>query len=303
MRGSAPRVCDAARVDSHFTWFQALILGAVQGLTEFLPISSTGHLRVVPALAHWQDPGAAVSAVIQLGTMAAVVLYFRADLARIVVAWSRSVFARRLAPAQPRADVQQSEQMSRDARLGWFIVLGTVPIGIAGLAFKDSIETSARDLRLIASTLIVLGVVMWLADRFGSQRSDMADLKARSALFYGVAQALALIPGVSRSGATITAGRLMGFSREAAARYSFLLSIPAVVLSGVLEAVTASDAGSIPWPQTLFATLVAFVVGYASIAWLLRWLSTHSTAVFAVYRIALGSLIWLLLARGTLSPF
>ncbi|NDB18171.1 MAG: undecaprenyl-diphosphate phosphatase [Actinobacteria bacterium] len=285
-------------------WLQAVVLGAVQGLTEFLPISSTGHLRIVPALAHWEDPGAAVSAVIQLGTMAAVVLFFRADLARIAAAWLRSVMRRGSRVSAGGGDSANVEERHRhDARIGWFIIAGTTPIGIAGLVFKHSIETSARDLRLIASTLIVLGIVMWLADRFGAQRKTVEDLRTTHAMYYGVAQALALIPGVSRSGATITAGRLMGFSREAAARYSFLLSVPAVVLSGLLEAVTNSHAGPIPWPQTIVATAVAFLVGYASIAWLLKWLSTHSTAMFAAYRVVLGSFIWLLLARGTLSPF
>lgn len=292
-------------MDSHLTWFQAVVLGAVQGLTEFLPISSTGHLRVVPALADWQDPGAAVSAVIQLGTMAAVVLFFRADLLRITRAWFRSVTPRGALMATPPAAAASdamAAQSASDAKLGWFIIVGTIPISVTGLAFKDSIETSARDLRLIATTLIVLGIVMWIADRIGAQRNTMKDLRLSSALAFGFAQALALIPGVSRSGATMTAGRFLGFSREAAARYSFLLSIPAVVLSGLLEAFSSGEAGPIPWAQTLVATAVAFVVGYAAIAWLLKWLATHSTALFAGYRIALGLVIWLLLANGTLTP-
>lgn len=297
-------MCHPRTVDVDLTWFQAVVLGAVQGLTEFLPISSTGHLRVVPALANWQDPGAAVSAVIQLGTMAAVVLFFRGDLVRIARAWLKSIVHRRAvmgAASVSGAEAIPAEDAS-DAKLGWFILVGTIPIGVAGLAFKDSIETSARDLRLIATTLIVLGVVMWIADRVGAQRNTIKDLRLRSALAFGFAQALALIPGVSRSGATITAGRFLGFSREAAARYSFLLSIPAVVLSGLLEAFSSGEAGPIPWAKTLLATGVAFVVGYAAIAWLLKWLATHSTAVFAAYRVALGLVIWLLLANGTLTP-
>lgn len=299
-------------MDTTFTWFQAAVLGIVQGLTEFLPISSTGHLRIVPALAGWADPGAAVSAVIQLGTMAAVVLFFRRDLSRIAIAWVRSVLRLGVrlpagaagaagGPADGAADGSGASR-AQDVRLGWFIILGTVPIGVAGLAFKDSIETSARDLRLIATTLIVLGVVMWVADKFSAQRKSISDLAAPSAFAFGVAQMLALVPGVSRSGATITAGRMLGFSREAAARYSFLLSIPAVVLSGLLEAVSSGGAGPIPWPQTMFATAMAFIVGYASIAWLLRWLTSHSTAVFAAYRVALGIVIWVLLSNGTLQP-
>ena len=273
------------------TWLQAVVLGVVQGLTEFLPISSTAHLRVIPAFAHWPDPGAAVSAIIQLGTMAAVVLFFRRDLARILRAWFTSVLLR-----------NPSASTKADTVMGWYIVVGTIPIGILGLVFKDQIETSARDLRLIGSTLIVLGVAMWLSDKLFAQRKVVSDLTWSSALVFGFAQALALIPGVSRSGATITAGRLMSFSREAAARYSFLLSIPAVVLSGGLEAVSAGGAGHVPWAQTLLATLLAFIVGYASIAWLLRWLVTHSTAVFATYRVLLGAAVLLLVQRGVIEP-
>lgn len=280
-----------ALMNATLTWLQAVVLGIVQGLTEFLPISSTAHLRVVPAFARWQDPGAAVSAIIQLGTMAAVVLFFRRDLARILRAWFTSALLRR-----------PSEATKADALMGWYIIVGTIPIGILGLVFKDQIETSARDLRLIGSTLIVLGVVMWVSDKVFAQRKVVSDLRWSSALLFGCAQALALVPGVSRSGATITAGRLMSFSREAAARYSFLLSIPAVVLSGGLEAVSAGGAGHVPWGQTLLATVLAFIVGYASIAWLLRWLVTHSTAVFATYRVLLGATVLLLVQRGVIEP-
>lgn len=278
-------------MESSLSWLQAVVLGVVQGLTEFLPISSTAHLRIVPAFAGWTDPGAAVSAIIQLGTMAAVVLFFWRDLLRIVKAWFARVVLR-----------SPSDAHKSDALMGWFIIAGTVPIGILGLLFKTEIETSARDLRLIATTLITLGALMWAADKFFPQRKSVSELNVRGAVAFGLAQALALIPGVSRSGATITAGRAMGFSREAAARYSFLLSIPAVVLSGALEAVSAGADGKVPWPPTVLATLLAFVVGYASIAWLLRWLVTHSTAVFASYRIALGILIIVLLSTGAIAP-
>ena len=278
-------------MEASLTWLQAVVLGIVQGLTEFLPISSTAHLRVVPAFAGWQDPGAAVSAIIQLGTMAAVVLFFWRDLVRILSAWLSTVVLRR-----------RTEATKADALMGWFIIAGTIPISVFGLAFKDHIETSARDLRLIGTTLIVLGALMWVCDKVFAQTKAVTDLNLRSAMVFGLAQALALIPGVSRSGATITAGRAMGFSREAAARYSFLLSIPAVVLSGGLEAVSAGGSGNVPWGATIIATIIAFIVGYASIAWLLKWLVTHSTAVFAGYRILLGALVLLLVAKGAIAP-
>lgn len=287
----APGAATIALMHTTLSWLQAMVLGIVQGLTEFLPISSTAHLRVVPAFANWPDPGAAVSAIIQLGTMAAVVLFFRQDLSRILRAWISSVLLR-------RPDVGSKA----DILMGWYIIVGTMPIGVLGLIFKDQIETSARDLRLIGTTLIVLGVLMWISDKVCAQRKVVSDLTWSSALAFGCAQALALIPGVSRSGATITAGRLLSFSREAAARYSFLLSIPAVVLSGGLEAVSAGGAGHVPWPQTILATVLAFLVGYASIAWLLRWLVTHSTAVFASYRVLLGATVLLLVQRGVIEP-
>ena len=201
---------------------EAIVLGIVQGITEFLPISSTGHLRIVPAFMGWDDPGAAFTAVTQLGTMAAVLLYFRADLARIGRAWLRS-----LRNPEIRREL--------DARMGWYILLGTIPISIFGLAFKDQIETGARDLYLIGVALIVLGLVLLLAEKIGTRERSMEQIKARDGVVVGFAQALALIPGVSRSGATITAGLFLGFDRTAAARFSFLLSVPAVVLSGLLE--------------------------------------------------------------------
>lgn len=287
----AARAATLAPVEASLTWLQAAVLGVVQGLTEFLPISSTAHLRVVPAFAGWSDPGAAVSAIIQLGTMAAVVLFFWRDLVRILGAWFATVVLRR-----------RSESSRADSRMGWFIIAGTIPISVFGLAFKDHIETSARDLRLIGATLIVLGALMWACDKAFPQTKAVSDLNLRSAMFFGLAQALALIPGVSRSGATITAGRAMGFSREAAARYSFLLSIPAVVLSGALEAVSAGGSGAVAWGPTLLATVIAFIVGYASIAWLLKWLVTHSTAMFAGYRILLGATVLLLVANGAIAP-
>lgn len=267
---------------------EAIVLGVVQGLTEFLPVSSTAHLRIVPAFVGWEDPGAAFTAVTQLGTMAAVLLFFRADLTRITRAWAASLRTSRRRP-------------SLDARLGWYILLGTVPIGIFGLLFKDQIEGGARNLYLIAGALIVLGLVLLGAERVGTRSRGMERLGTRDGVVMGLAQAMALVPGVSRSGATITAGLFLGLEREAAARFSFLLSVPAVVLSGLLELasiVGGTEGGGAGPVDIALATILAFVVGYASIAFLLRFLVTHSTAVFVAYRIALGVLVLGLVSSG-----
>jgi undecaprenyl-diphosphatase len=270
---------------------EAIVLGIVQGLTEFLPISSTGHLRIVPALAGWEDPGAAFTAVTQLGTMAAVLLYFRADLTRIARAWLRSLRDR-------------EERRSLDARMGWYILLGTIPIGIFGYAFKDQIETGARDLYLIGTTLIVLGLLLLVAEKVGSRERSLDKIGPRDGIAIGFAQACALVPGVSRSGATITAGLFLGFDRASAARYSFLLSVPAVVLSGLFELntiITEGDKDHVGLGPVVIATFLAFVVGYASIAFLLRYLETHSTIVFVAYRIVLGTLVLVLVSTGAIS--
>ena len=270
--------------------FEAIVLGIVQGITEFLPISSTAHLRIIPAFAGWEDPGAAFTAVTQLGTMAAVLLYFRADLWRIAKAWTRSL-------RDPAA------RRELDARLGWYILLGTIPIGIFGLAFKDQIETGARDLYLIGTTLIVLGLVLLLAEKVGKRDRSVEQITARDGVALGFAQALALVPGVSRSGATITAGLFLGLDRESAARFSFLLSIPAVVLSGLLElgSIASGEEGeNVGTGALIIATFLAFVAGYAAIAFLLRFLVTHTTVVFVVYRVALGILVLVLASSGAI---
>jgi undecaprenyl-diphosphatase len=269
---------------------EAIVLGIVQGLTEFLPISSTGHLRIVPAFVGWEDPGAAFTAVTQLGTMAAVLLYFREDLLRISRAWLRSLRDR-------------SARRELDARIGWYIVLGTIPIGIFGVLFKDQIETGARDLYLIGVALVVLGLVLLLAERVGTRDRSLEQINARDGLAVGFAQALALVPGVSRSGATITAGLFLGLDRPTAARFSFLLSIPAVVLSGLLElgSILSGEEGEhVSTGNLLVATFLAFVSGYAAIAWMLRFLTSHSTVVFVVYRVALGVLVLALVSAGTI---
>jgi undecaprenyl-diphosphatase len=273
---------------------QAIVLGIVQGLTEFLPISSSGHLRIVPAFAGWEDPGTAFTAVIQLGTMAAVVLYFRADLLRIARAWTASLRGRAAADPQGRLD----------ARLGWYMILGTIPIGILGLAFKDPIENGARDLHLIGAMLIAFGAVLWAAERAGRRERGIETIGRRDAAVIGFAQALALVPGVSRSGATISAGLLLGLDRVAAARFSFLLSVPAVVASGLFElkdVVGGSAEGAAGVGATAVATVLAFVSGYVSIAFLLRFLTTHTMSPFVVYRVVLGAAVLVLVAAGTIA--
>jgi len=269
---------------------EAIVLGVVQGLTEFLPISSTAHLRIVPAFVGWEDPGAAFTAVTQLGTMAAVLIFFREDLARIGRAWLASL-------TNPRARAQT------DARLGWYILVGTIPIGVFGLLFKEQIESGARSLYLIGTTLILLGLVLLLAERVGRLNRTVGSLSLRDGVVLGFAQAAALVPGVSRSGATISAGLFLGLDRAAAARFSFLLSVPAVVLSGLFELraiVEGTDGRQVGLVALVLATLLAFAVGYASIAFLLRFLATHTTGVFVAYRIALGALVLVLAATGAI---
>lgn len=266
---------------------EAIVLGVVQGLTEFLPVSSTAHLRIVPAFAGWEDPGAAFTAVTQLGTLAAVLLYFRRDLLEIARAWLAGLRdpARRGAP---------------QARLGWYILVGTIPILVFGVLFSDQIETGARSLSLIGTTLIVLGLVLLAAEKVGTRSRPLETLRWRDGILVGFAQAAALVPGVSRSGATISAGLFLGLERAAAARYSFLLSVPAVVLSGLYELRDVGGDSNATVGATALATVIAFVVGYASIALLLRYLATHTVYVFVAYRIALGVLVLVLVSAGTI---
>jgi undecaprenyl-diphosphatase len=271
--------------------FEAIVLGIVQGLTEFLPISSTGHLRIVPAIVGWDDPGSAFTAVIQLGTTLAVLIYFRTDLWRILRAWVASF----------RGGLMRH---SSDARLGWYIVLGTIPIGIFGLAFKHDIEHGARDLYLIGTVLIVFGLVMLAAERVATRSRSLQEMRPSDGVFVGLAQALALVPGVSRSGATISAGLFRGLTREAAARYSFLLSTPAIVLAALLELkgiVDGSEHTGASTSDLLVSTFFAFVVGYWSIAFLLRFVTRHGLVWFVVYRVLLGSLVLALTAGGAIS--
>ena len=278
--------------------FEAILLGIVQGLTEFLPISSSGHLRIVPELFGWDDPGTTFTAVIQLGTMAAVVIFFWADLWRIAKGWIGDVprAIKWLRHSSKRPELQPTD----DARMGWYLIVATIPISVFGLAFKDQIESGARNLWLISTTLIVGGLILLYAEKVGRRSKTIDHISSRDGITIGVVQAAALVPGVSRSGSTITAGLFLGFTREAAARFSFLLSIPAVVLSGLFQ---LKDIGAGDGPgmaATVIATIVSFVVGYVSIAWLLRWLTSHSTLVFVVYRVALGLILMGLLAGGVI---
>jgi undecaprenyl-diphosphatase len=267
---------------------QSIVLGIVQGLTEFLPISSSAHLRIVPAMLGWEDPGAAFTAVCQLGTEAAVLIYFRHELWAIASHWIR----------HPR------RYEDPNVRLGWFLIVATIPIGIFGFLFRDQIETGARNLWLIGTVLIVFALVLGYADRRGRHAREIDELSARDGVLIGLAQSLSLIPGVSRSGATMSAGLLLGLERPAAARFAFLLAVPAVVASGLFElkdVIAGDEHSNTPLGYVLVATAVAFVVGYAAIAWLLRYLAHHSVNIFVVYRVLLGSTVLILVATGAIS--
>ncbi|WP_448639448.1 undecaprenyl-diphosphate phosphatase [Geodermatophilus sp. URMC 63] len=274
-------------------WFEAVVLGLVQGLTEFLPISSSAHLRVVGEAAGWGDPGAAFTAITQIGTEAAVLLYFRRDIGRIIAAWLRALFDR-------------SRRSDPDARTGWLIIVGSIPIGVLGLLFQDDIETTLRDLRIVAISLVAFSLVLYWADRVGRKRRELRHLTVRDGLLFGLAQAMALVPGVSRSGGTITMGLFLGYTRAAAARYSFLLAVPAVLASGlfqVYESLTGEVAGeTVSWGPTLLATVIAFAVGLSVIAWLLRYLDRGTFTPFVVYRVVLGLALLALVGVGVLPP-
>ena len=270
------------------TWGQAIILGIIQGLTEFLPISSSAHLLIFSQLFGWTDPGAAFTAVTQIGTETAVIIYFWSDIRRILAAWF----------GQWRRGHSWRDP---DALIGWFVILGTIPIGVLGLLFQDQIETVARNLYLVAFTLIFFGIVLGIADRTARSVKHIEDLSVRDGIVYGLFQSLALIPGVSRSGATISGGLFMGYTREASTRYAFLLAIPAVLASGFFQAMDIGSDPAVAWGPTILATVIAFGVGYAVIAWLIRYVSTNSYMPFVVYRICLGVLVLILLGTGVLA--
>ncbi len=273
------------------TWLQAIVLGGVQGLTEFLPISSSGHLRIVSEIWFGDDAGASFTAVTQLGTELAVLLFFAKDIWRIILAWFTGL--------------RDADKRGLDYRVGWYVILATIPIGLLGFLFKDQIRTAGRNLWLVAIMLIAFSFVFIAAERFGNRARPLEKITGRDALIMGAAQCLALIPGVSRSGATASAGLFVGLEREAAFRFSFLIAIPAVLASGLFSLKDvfepAGEGLAATGPQILVATVVAFLLGYASIAWLLKFVSHHSMSWFAGYRIALGLLVIALLATGVIA--
>ena len=270
-------------------WFQALVIGVVQGITEFLPISSTAHVRIVPELLGWQDPGAAFTAVIQLGTLLAVLVYFRKDIDRTFIAWI--------------SGMKDPTKRGNDYRLGWAVFLGSIPVMIFGFMLRDAIGGSFRSLYVIAWSLIGLGIVLAIAEKVAKHVRPISDVTSSDGIIVGMFQAMALVPGVSRSGSTITGALFLGFDRETAARLSFLLSIPAILIAGVFELVSERHAlQSLGGAPILIATVAAFVSGYISIEFLLRFLRTKSTLVFSVYRILLGALLLYLLSSGVLRP-
>lgn len=271
------------------SWFEAIILGIVQGLTEFLPISSSAHLLIVGELFfNGKDPGAAFTAVSQIGTETAVLVYFAKDVWRIIRKWCLA-----LAGKVPQSDP--------DVRMGWMVIVGSFPIAILGLLFESAIDSALRNLWITVAMLAGVGLVLLLADRLAKNERTLDRLTWKHAILLGLAQAAALIPGVSRSGATISAGLLMGYRREAAARYAFLLAIPAVMASGIYKLKDIGDDATVAWGPTILATVIAFFIGYAVIAWLLRYVATHTFTIFVVYRLALAGVVAVLLATGVLS--
>lgn len=283
--------------------FDAIILGVVQGLTEFLPVSSSAHLRVVgELLMPGKEPGAAFTAIIQLGTETAVLIYFWRDIVRIISHWCKSLVGK-----LPHSDP--------DARMGWFVIIGSIPIGVLGLLFEHQIDSTLRNLYITATMLIVFAVLLAFADARGAQRKSLKELTLKDGVLYGLAQALALIPGVSRSGGTITMGLILGYTREAAARYAFLLAIPAVFASGLYKAAkevpalltsegraAAAAAGEPSLVAILVATAVSFAVGYAVIVWFMKLISHRSYSVFVWYRLIAGTVLFLMLLFGVISP-
>ncbi len=271
-------------------FIEAIILGLVQGLTEFLPVSSSAHLRIVGEfLPSGSDPGASFTAITQLGTEAAVVVFFWKDIVHIIGQWAKSLVGK-VARNDPAA------------KMGWLIIIGSLPIVVLGVLFQDQIDTTFRSLWIVAATLIVFGVILGIADYIGKKKLMLTDLNAKRGILFGFAQALALIPGVSRSGGTITAGLLMGFDRVAAARYSFLLAIPAVFGSGLYKLFKQDDvAGPFGAGETLVATIVAFIVGLAVIAFLMNYISKRSFMPFVVYRILLGGALIVMLSTGLIN--
>lgn len=273
------------------SWLQVVVLSVVQGLTEFLPVSSSGHLAIVSQAFFGRDAGASFTAVIQIGTEVAVLIYFARDIARILKAWFAGLF--------------DKARRDSDYWLGWWVILGTIPIGAAGLIFKHYIRDDVRNLWIIATALVLFSAVIAAAEYYGKQTRPIQTFTWRDSLVIGFAQCLALIPGVSRSGATISAGLFMGQQREAAARFGFLLAIPAVLASGLFslpDAFHPEGAGmSATGPQLLVGTIIAFVIGYAAVAWFLKFLVNHSMYWFVGYRVIVGVVVLVLLSTGVLA--
>ncbi len=275
-------------------WWEAILLGAVEGFTEFLPVSSTGHLTFLERLLGYSTDSpdiTAFTAIIQVGAVAATVIFLRRDIVRIGAAWLGGLRS----PAKREA---------RDYRFGWAVILGSIPIAVVGLAFKDEIETTLRSLWFVGWALILWSGVMWYADSRATQRRHEADVTWRDTLIIGLVQCLALIPGVSRSGATMSAGLLRGIDRVAVTRLAFFLSIPALTGAGILQTIDEFDniSSGVGWGPTIVATLVSFVVAFAAVAWLLRYISRHTYSIFIVYRVALGVLVLALVASGAVAP-
>jgi len=284
-------------------FIEAIILGIVQGLTEFLPISSSAHLRILGEVAGWDDPGATFTAITQLGTETAVLIYFWKDITRIIGKWFRSFGAK---GGTHSAGIQKGDP---DVRMGWLIIIGTVPIVLAGFFLQDMIRGALRSLWIVAIVLIVFGLLLWLADWLGRKTKELEHLSYRDGILIGLAQMLALIPGVSRSGASISAGLALGYTRTSAARFAFLLAVPAVFGSGLYELYTALTCTPAEDPlcgqgygmaETLVATVAAFLVGFAIIAFLMRYLSKGSFLPFVIYRLVLGGTLIVLLSTGVL---
>jgi undecaprenyl-diphosphatase len=274
--------------------WEAVVLGGLEGLTEFLPVSSTGHLTIAEKVMGFRldDPDVtAFTAIIQVGAVLATVVYLRDDLVRIVRAFLRGLTA-------------PSARRTTDFRAALAILAGSIPIGVVGLLFKDQIETTLRSLWFVGTALILFSGVMWWADRVGTRRRGEGDVTLRDTVAIGVAQCLALVPGVSRSGATMSAGLLLGIDRVAVTKLSFFLAIPALVGATLLQVVSEASnvSGGIGWGPTLLATAVSFVVGYAAVAWLLGYVARHGLTVFIRYRVALGTVVLVLVGTGALAP-
>lgn len=285
-------LASAAAPEDFMSWSQVIVLSIVQGLTEFLPVSSSGHLRIVSELFWGEDAGASFTAVIQLGTEAAVLVYFAKTIWEIIVGWFRGL--------------RDKEQRGLDYRMGWMVIVGTIPVGFVGFFFQDLIRDQLRNLWVTATVLVLFSFVFIAAEKYGKKERKTEDLTMKDAILMGLWQCLSLIPGVSRSGATISGGLFLNVDREVATRFSFFLAIPAVVASGLFslpDAFSPQAGQAATGPMLLVGSLICFVLGYVSIAWLLRFVSNHSFSWFAAYRIPVGLLVMLLLILGVLQPY